>query len=249
MRKTILTIIIASATLILNAQTVGYQGKRFMVSAGFSVFTNSLAIFGSTNYYDELAQSEEPVFASAIRPRFAIEGVASNNVSVFLKYAPTKFNVHSVYSDLAGFNLTSMDIQGKGGLVGIGFNYYPQATAAPLGYFYGASIFNYAIKSSFVEGSTPLPDEIANYALESASTFGLGAQLGTRKIFWDKVTFEVLVEASYLLNKGNTDESEVISTDNYIIDPNYLPHPNTMVMVNSQAMMSAYFTLNIGYLL
>lgn len=255
MKKIFITLLIlAIGGPSVHAQAIGYQGKKFMIEAGYSPASNLTARyfkFRLDDDYYESNDSNDPLIFKHI-PKIGIEYVIFNSGSLVLRFNPWKYTTNFAYNDNVEDKIDYIGLQEKGSMVTLGYKSYITVTPAPLGSYFGvfATLYNY--NTSYVEskyGSAPPPDEFTSTAKEAGSSLGLSLVLGAKNIYWDKMTLDFCLEGGIFL-KGSIEQSGLpadtfgerynLTTD---INPQYSSLSNT----------GAFFfvvpTLSVGWLL
>jgi len=212
MRKLLLVIIVVvSLTLSVNAQAIGYQGKKFMIEVGYSPASNLSSRYFNSRLSDDYFNNDslsDPLIFKHI-PKIGIEYVIFNSGSLVIRYNPWKYTSNMEYVNNLGSEIGYVGNQIKGGMLTLGYKSYITATPAPLGTYFGffATLFNF--KTTFVDSEydeNPTPTEFIEFGTESGSSVGVFAVLGTKNILWDQVTLDFCLEGGVFL-KGSVNES------------------------------------------
>ncbi len=235
----------------LNAQSVGYQGKKFMVELGYSPLSNLSAKYFSYNLADDYYTEEnQPIMFKHII-KLNVEYALFNSGSFVLRYNPFNYtsniNYYSVNDDLTDL----IGVESKGHMFSLGYKTYTTATPAPLGTYFGFYVTRYGFSTELVQSEfsrNNVPDELANYQWEESSTMGISVSYGVKTIFWDKVTMDISLEAGYFLDNSHTSSSfdnELLGGD-YEISSSLYPQGNTIK--NARAFFFAVPTVSFGFL-
>ncbi len=255
MKKLLLIIFIVFNTIIsADAQAIGYQGKKFMIEVGYSPASNLSARYFSyrlnDDYYTNIDSAKDPLIFKHI-PKIGIEYVIFNSGSIVIRYNPWKYTSNMEYFDNDALSYGYVGNQIKGGMLTLGYKSYITATPAPLGSYFGvfATLFNFKttfVDSEFDENLTP--QEFADFGVESGSSVGVFAVLGSKNILWDQVTLDFCLEGGVFLKNG-VDQSPLISGEfgeRYSLTSGSSPQYNSLS--NTGTFFFVVPTISVGWL-
>lgn len=235
----------------MNAQSVGYQGKKFMAELGYSPLTNIASKYFSYALADDhYADGNDPLLFKHV-VKVSVEYTLFNSGSFVVRYNPFNYtsniNYYSVNDDLTDL----VGVESKGHMISLGYKMYTTATPAPLGTYFGLYFTRYSFSTELVQSEfsrNKVPEELANYQWDQSTTMGISLSYGVKTIFWDKVTMDISLEAGYFLDNTHTNSSfdnELLGGD-YQISSSTYPQGNTIK--NARAFFFAVPTVAFGYL-
>jgi hypothetical protein len=188
-------------------QSVGYQGKKFIVQAGYAPANNLLSVLLDYNLADEYYSNDienpgalDPLIIRHV-PKMEIEYVVFRYGSVFFRLNSFRHISNIYYFDEStGIQDDLVGIQTKGLMTSLGYRKYTSGNIAPLGAYYGiyGTIYRFTTAfsdSKFAESATPEP--FLEYPEQENSMAGLFVQFGTKRIYWDRVVFDFQIDGGW----------------------------------------------------
>ncbi len=238
----------------LQAQSVGYQGKKFMVELGYSPLSNLATKYFdiplTDDYYINDGVENDPLLFKHII-KLNVEYIIFNSGSIVLRYNPFNYTSNINYLAVEDDVIDLVGAESKGNMFSFGYKTYTTATPAPLGSYFGFYITNYSFNTQLVKSEfsrNNIPDDLANYKWDKSSTLGFSVSYGAKTIFWDKVTMDISLEAGYFLDNEHTNSSfnnELLGGEYEILSSSY-PQGNTIK--NTRTFFFAVPTVSFGYL-
>ncbi|HMU68366.1 MAG TPA: hypothetical protein PK511_04995 [Chitinophagales bacterium] len=253
MKKLCIAILLTAGCYQLGlSQAVGYQGKKFIVEAGFSPATNLLLRYLDYSMVnDAIPEGERAPTEFKIIPRVSFEAVIFNSGSFFVRANPYNYSSTLSYLDKNYDEVHLMQLDTKGFMFSIGYKSYNTPTPAPLGSYWGFNVTRYNFNSSYEnspDDSQGLPNEISDYLIAESGCWGLFVSYGAKNIFWDKMTLDISLEGGYFFNNpevGLTMDDNAFGND---FEPIHLEYPQSINLTNTRAFFFIMPTIQLGYL-
>lgn len=253
MKKLYITICVLICTCqMLQAQAVGYQGKKFMIEAGFSPASNLLLRYLDYNMInDGIPEGEIAPMEFKIIPRIGFETVVFNSGSFFVRVNPFNYSSTLSYFDNIYDETHLLQLDTKGFMFSLGYKSYNTPTPAPLGTYWGFNLTRYNFNSSFEKSpddQQAIPDLIANKLISESGSWGIFVSYGSKFIYWDKMTLDISLEGGYFFDtpEGKDPYPEDSFGEDFTYNPEY--YPQTVNLINTRAFFFVMPTLQVGYL-
>lgn len=260
MKKTWLLISIVLLSLSIYGQAVGYQGKRFIIQAGYIPANNMAAILFQTNleddHYTSYEQMSTGVFENPLifvhLPKVEAEYVVSRYGSVFLRYNPFKFTTNIEYLDDNSFEpIDLVGIETKGNMFSFGYRNYLSGNIAPLGSHFAYYLTYFKYNSAYGESKfaeDPAPEVFLEYPSFENSMVGLFGCYGVKNIFWDKLVLDFQIDGGWFFKKRDKFEYAEYEGE---FSPYYIEssrEPDYYGAFNTKPFFYITPSINIGYL-
>lgn len=249
----------------LFSQAVGYQGKKFMIEFGYSPSNNltskSLGFlladdyynsYDAHGYYTEYPLDEKDPLVFNHNFKLSMEYVIFKRGSLFVSANPVNITSNFYYRDNLAYDsfepIALVAGKSKGYMLNAGFKAFLSATPAPLGPYAGVILSYYSFTTELTESefsNEPIPEEIIGYTTDKYGTTGGFVILGSKSIFWDKMTFDFMLQAGIYASTF-ADVYEYNFPDSQY---SFEFDPNDYTLRNTTIFFTVSPTLSIGYLL
>lgn len=249
MKKVLFTLFILFISYnYLNAQAVGYQGKKFTVELGYSPVTTLSAKFFDFGLEDAHYTDASSIIIKHV-PKVIVEYVVFNRGSIMLRYNPWSFTTNFEYFDEFEFESHIAGAKSKGSMISLGYKSFMTSTPAPLGSYFGINITHYRYSTAYIDSKfdpVSIPKILSSYEPENASTFGIFGSLGFKNIFWDQFTLDVSLEAGLFLGGDDIHFNGDEFGDQYTIASGFAPESNHVR--NTNVFYTVVPTVSFGWL-